>query len=805
MACVTSVVVSPSYTQMKIGDKKQLSVTVCPLNATNRSVTWSSNKKSVATVDSCGNVTAHATGSATIKAMSNDGSGYYSTCNITVASADILVTSVSISPSTTQMNIGDSKQLSVTVCPSDATNRSVKWSSNDTSVATVDSYGNVTAHSAGSATIRATANDCSGHSSTCNVTVKNSIIPTTSVTVSPSNIQLGVNDSATLRATSCPTYATNKCLTWTSSNTHVATVNPSSGYVYAQNAGTAVITATAQDGSCCRDTCCVTVLKNIPVNSVTLNHSCLTLNTNSSHALTATVCPTNANNKNLSWSSNNTSVATVDSCGNVTTHAVGSATIKATAQDGSCYYDSCLLTIVDNNNILATSITVTPSCIQLHEGDSTVLSATVCPTNATNKCVTWSSSNSNVATVNPNSGLVYAHCPGTATITATALDGSGKRDSCKIEVEENILVTSVILHASCVANQIVGWSGKIKAFVEPSNATNPKVLWSSSDESVATVNQEGLITSLSNGTTVITAMATDGSGHSDSYTITLKYGATLVSDANGASCKVVFGEGEVWKYIGVDLMHQIEYNIDVQQIEYDNYNHNKEINYSIQQLAFLFNIDPYGVAFYVNQRCLHYQFSEPAGFLNYMDDIYREIYGIDPRYFTYEDGQLYYWEGIDDTTRSLVYSAAELIFGMHKIFDLETILELAFNVLVTIVSTLIPAVGVAFTTYDLAMAVFFSGSFEGLAGDGMEQFISDLIEDVNGKKGVKGLDWAFAIFGIISDAGEILLETPPDMSSYLAIFKRVPQLSRYTLSIEFANGDSSTMSEFLANNNIEIS
>ena len=300
---------------------------------------------------------------------------------------------------------------------------------------------------------------------------------------------------------------------WYSDSPSVASVNKSYGYIYGISPGTAKIYARSTVDSNKKDYITVTVTSGtICVDSVTLNRSSISLEKGDTFTLSATVCPTNATNKTISWRSTNTSVATV-SGGVVTAKARGYAYIYAEAQDGSGEYDSCYVNVTED--ILVTSVTVSPSSKTMNIGASTYLYETVCPTNATNKCVKWSSNKTSVATVNPDTGLVIAQGAGTATITATAQDGSNKKGYCTITVNAPIRVTGVeVCPTSLTMN--VGDIEYLCASITPSNATNQTVTWCSSNENVATVGlYTGKITAKSFGETVITATSIDGE-HSDS-------------------------------------------------------------------------------------------------------------------------------------------------------------------------------------------------------------------------------------------------------------------------------------------------
>ena len=169
---VTGVSLNKTTTSIQVGASEQLTATVEPNNATNKAVNWSSNPTSVATVDNSGNVTAVAVGTATITVTTQDGNKT-ATCTVTVtpASSDpVAVTGVSLNKTSTTLTVGGSETLTATVQPSNATNKAVNWSSNPTSVATVDSNGKVTAVGEGTATITVTTQD-GNKTATCTVTV----------------------------------------------------------------------------------------------------------------------------------------------------------------------------------------------------------------------------------------------------------------------------------------------------------------------------------------------------------------------------------------------------------------------------------------------------------------------------------------------------------------------------------------------------------------------------------------------------------------------------------------------------------
>ena len=210
-----------------------------PATATNKAVTWSSNKESVATVDSNGKVTAVAPGEATITVTAEG--NHTATCKVTVNAATVSVTGVSLNEGVVVLDEGGTRQLTATITPSNATDKSLSWSSNKESIATVDSNGLITAVAPGEATITVSTVD-GGKSATCTVKVNASKV--TGVRLDETSANMTVGETTTLKATVEPATATNKAVTWSTSNDKVATVN--GGVVTAVGEGTTTITVTAE-------------------------------------------------------------------------------------------------------------------------------------------------------------------------------------------------------------------------------------------------------------------------------------------------------------------------------------------------------------------------------------------------------------------------------------------------------------------------------------------------------------------------------------------------------------------------------
>jgi uncharacterized protein YjdB len=327
-ASVASVSVSPASTSVAAGQTVQLTAT--PRDASGntllgRVVTWTSSDAGLATVSGSGLVTGVAAGAVTVTATSEGQSGS-STVTVTVP-----VASVSVTPPSLSLRVGQTGQLTAT--PQDAagnalTGRVVTWTTNSAAVATVNSSGLVTAQGAGSATITATSE---GRSASATITV--TLVPVASVTVTPASSNLTVSATAQLTATlrdSAGNVLTGRAVSWVTNNAGVATVS-ASGLVRAVAAGLATITATSGGIS---GTAAVTVT-NAPVASVTISPAPASILVGSTVQLTATPQDAGGNpltGRVVTWSSNNTAVATVSNSGLVTGVAAGSATVTATSE-----------------------------------------------------------------------------------------------------------------------------------------------------------------------------------------------------------------------------------------------------------------------------------------------------------------------------------------------------------------------------------------------------------------------------------------------------------------------------------------
>ncbi len=502
---VTSVTVNPSAANVLVGGTSQLTATTKDGMGnvlTGRVVTWSSDAPGVATVSATGLVSGVAVGSATISATSEGQSG-----SAAISVAVVPVASVVVSPAMATLRVGTTAQLSATT--KDATGnvlsgRSITWSSDAPGVATVSVSGLVSAVSAGSATITAASEGQSGTSS-----IAVSVVPVTSVSVSPASASLRVGGSIQLAATtsdSANNLLSGRVVTWSSNAPGIASVS-ANGLVSAIAAGAATITATSE-GKSGTATVSVTV---VPVASVTVAPASAAVRVGASVQLSVTTKDSAGNvliGRTVTWSSNAPGVATVSANGLVTALAAGAATITATSE-GKNGLAAITVTVVP-----VASVTVTPSSATLRVGTNLQLSAVTKDSAGnvlTGRTITWSSNATGVATVSAT-GLVSAVALGSASITATS---EGQSATAIITVTLVPVWSVTVTPASASVN--VGSTLQLSAVTKDSAGnvlTGRTVTWSSSTLGVGTVSTSGLVTAVAAGSTTITATSGGKSGTS---------------------------------------------------------------------------------------------------------------------------------------------------------------------------------------------------------------------------------------------------------------------------------------------------
>ena len=508
---VASVAIDPPSSTLVVGAAAPLTAVVQDASgrpASGVSIVWSVRDTSVASVSQAGVVTGRDVGSTQVAASVN---GVSAVASITVRPAP--VATVQVEPDTRALVLRQS--ASFTATPRDAggrtlSGRPVTWTSSNGAVASVTPAGLVTANAVGAATITATIEGVSA-----NATVTVSPVPVGSVTIAPSSATVTVGQTAALVPTvkdATGLIVTDRVVAWSSSDDHIATVS-TGGVVRGIAPGAVVISATSEGVS---GSAAVTVVS-VAVGSVTVLPTSATVQLGATTTLTATVKDVTgavATDRQVVWSTSNGSVASVSSTGEVTGKATGTATITASSGGRS---GSATIAVVPVPAPVAT-LTLEPSSLTLAPGQTAPLTATpkaADGTALTGRTVTYASDNTAVARVS-STGVVTGVALGTATVTATS---EGKSASATVTVQPAV---SFVLVSPGLVLVRRGATVQLSAAAYDANSNRifgRTVTWSSDDQTVATVDPNGLVTTKKAGTVLITATI-DGKSDSAILSVT---------------------------------------------------------------------------------------------------------------------------------------------------------------------------------------------------------------------------------------------------------------------------------------------
>lgn len=523
---VSQVRLSPTTATVQAGATTALVAN--PVDATGttvpgRTISWNTSAPAIATVTSQGVVAGIAPGTATISATVD---GVAGTAVVTVTA--VPVATVTITPTSGSLVVGQTLQLSAATASATGqtlTGRVVTWTSSASSVASVSSTGLVSAVAAGTATITATSE---GRTATVQITV--SAIPVALVRVTPSTetIASGQTSQLAAQAFDAAGNVLNRTVSWATDQPNVATVSQT-GLVTAVNAGVARITASVGSVS---GTSTVTVTA-VPVASLTISPNGGSIAVGARLQLTATAkdaAGVTLPNRQVTWISGATSIATVTQAGLVTAIGPGSATIFAASEGIAAQVN------VTVSNIAVAAVRVTPATGSMQQGQSIQLAATALDANnnvLTGRNVAWSSSNETIASVS-STGRVLGVTPGTATITATidGVTGTGQYSVSQVPIGAITLApaTATVLPGATVTltPSLTGTNGL------PQSTVGRTIIWSSSNTAIATVNQSGVVTGVAQGNAVITA-TTEGVSATSSITVSSTPIATITVTPNPAN------------------------------------------------------------------------------------------------------------------------------------------------------------------------------------------------------------------------------------------------------------------------------
>jgi len=503
-AAVASVVVTPSRLNVGVGASAPITVEVRDATGSllhGRKVAWASKDPSIAAVSEAGVVTGVAPGEVQVAATAE---GKSALVNVTVNPK--AVASIRLTPSGDQaLLVGQTRQMAAETLDSDGNplpGRPVTWSISSTAIASVSATGLITAIASGGAVVTAASE---GRTAVVAVTV--STVPIATIAVTPSTDTVVVNQTLQLTAVAKDAQGgtlTGRTMAWITSDASRATVS-STGLVTGVSPGAVTITASAEGKT---GTASITI-KDKPVGAVILSPAQVSIETGQTRQLTAQVTDDQGNaltGRPITYTSDNSAVATVSSAGLVTGVAIGAAKITATSEGKSGTSD------VTVTPVAVANVQISPPTADLVIGQSTTLAAV--PTDSKGnvlggRSASWISGGPSVATVS-QTGVVTAVGVGSAVIFATV---EGKTGSASVSVRR-LPVTSVSV-APPSSNIGVGVSVQLAATVRSGSTilTDRVVGWSSSNQAVATVvANTGLVTGVKAGAVTITATSEGVSG-----------------------------------------------------------------------------------------------------------------------------------------------------------------------------------------------------------------------------------------------------------------------------------------------------
>lgn len=488
---VQSIELSEKSLSIKESETHKLEAIYTPTDTTQKNVKWSSSDESIAKISQDGTITALTRGKTTITATTENG---------TTASCDVTVTreigSVILDKSSISLDKGESTKITATIPTDTDGDKTISWTTSDSSVATVSNDGTVTAVDRGEAIITATT--ANGKKAICavNVSVKlKSIAFEGNITEKTFNLGVDQSNEMQLNVIYDPEDADvdKSTLEWSSSNTSVVTVND--GLVTAKGKGDATVTAKI-DGKMI--TCNVHV--RIPILSIEIKDKVnLTYGEEEKLAVTYTTYNNmeTTDDKTIKWETSDKNIVQVSTDGTITTKGTGKATITATSVADQKLVATCEVEIAP---VPLKSIIIEQQSIVIEKGDTKTLTVKFNPENTSDsKKISWESSNPDAVTID-STGVITAMKNGKATITAKTPNGQ----EATTEVTVVTLLKDIKLSETDITiNKDVPLT--LKVTLDPTDATldDDTVKWSSSNTEVATVNENGEVTTHKAGTAFI--------------------------------------------------------------------------------------------------------------------------------------------------------------------------------------------------------------------------------------------------------------------------------------------------------------
>ena len=517
---VTGIKLNKDKIVLPKGESETLVATISPLNATNKNVSWKSDDNSIASVDENGKVTANASGETVISATSEDGDKV-ATCKVIV---DVKVEGLTLDKKELILELKEKSKLNATITPDDATNQKVKFRSSDKNIVTVDDKGNVIALLPGKASIVAESYENSDIYDICEVIVNFSV---DSVKLNKDELILLIGETEKLNAVVLPDEASDKRINWNSSDSKVATVDDE-GNVRAVSSGSTTITATSKSGNKSAS-CTVTVGKSI--NSFSVNPTSLTIKKGQKATITPVITPSDLTNTGVVFESLNNDIATIDNNGNIVGKNIGSTTVVATSTHDLSKTARCNVTVTNPITITASINNLAGKSCDLSINSSTtdgVISNIIVNLKESSESVYRNFAN--ISDVNKNSdtrsiNFDNLNIDTTYNVEIIVKTDKGETNTLTTEFTTKDIIIEEIKLNKATTKLAIGQSEVLDATILPDGAKNDLV-WSSSNSSAVSVENNGKITGTGIGTSNITVKS---SSHPD---ISATCSVTVVSPIN---------------------------------------------------------------------------------------------------------------------------------------------------------------------------------------------------------------------------------------------------------------------------------
>ena len=462
-------------------------------------VVWSSSNTNVCTVDSSGKIFGIAAGTSTITAKLGD--KIEKNLTVKVVQNEVLPSSLSLSVSDLTLTIGENEKIVATVLPSAALNRTVSYVSKDSSIASVDSQGNVVGKGVGNTII--VASTANGIKKEVMVKVNKKTISVDKISFKESSINLEIDNTVKLNYSIEPTTASDKTVQFNYDKNMVSI--DENGYLKALKVGKTKVEIVSSNGLKSTMSVNITPKSEIGVEKINLTTTTMNLEIGDTSKINYTISPSNAKNKKINYVYDNT-IISVDSNGKVKALKEGKTTVSLKSDNGVV---ANFTVVVNQPKEVIKTLSIRDGNFKISVNSTRELSILVKGSNIQNSNIrssmVWSSSNSNILEVD-SKGIIHAKKAGNATVTVKLEDKSASINANVIT--PTVKVTSIKLNKDKTSVKM-GGTEKLTVSIFPSNATNQNVTWKSSDVGVLKVNNKGMIKGISKGSATVTVYSND--------------------------------------------------------------------------------------------------------------------------------------------------------------------------------------------------------------------------------------------------------------------------------------------------------